>query len=259
MKKLTIAVSSANNIDLTEACLKSIPTSYSVIVYDDSSTEPVEELCAKLGVGFVGHSFPKGLTNLWNVAFGDFLKTNSDILLITNNDILFPRDSIEQMVDAFSIKNPIMLGPLSNRPGACVDGGQYQDVRRYLQKGFPDIHDSANMQVIQDELVRTVVGENRTRIDKYICGFCFMVDKRISGISYDAEHLTDPHNINVGNETWLCTEIQKKNGVLGDISICCTAFVFHYEGRTTRWCPGKKPSPTSLRPGNTRENLWRNP
>jgi len=258
VKKLTIAISSANNIDLTEACLKSIPTSYSVIVYDDSSTEPVEELCAKLGVGFVGHSFPKGLTNLWNVAFGDFLKTDSDILLLTNNDVLFSRGSIEQMVDAFSIENPIMLGPLSNRPGVCSDGGQYQDVRRYLQKGFPDIHDPANIQIIQDELMFTIVGDNRTRVDdKYICGFCFMVDKRISEIMYDAEHLTDPHNINVGNETWLCTEIQKKTGALGNMIICCTSFVFHYEGQTTRWCGKGAKSPTSLRPENTRENLWR--
>lgn len=97
-----------------------------------------------------------------------------------------------------------------------------------------------------------------------------MVDKRLNEIRYDAEHWLDPRNINVGNETWLCAEICKKNGVSnsagqigptliwGDMMVCRTSFVFHYQGQTTRWCHGKKHSPTSLRPENTRENLWRN-
>jgi len=246
LENLMIAVSSANNIDITRDCLKSIPPGPRVVIYDDASTEPIKKLCSEFKVGLYKEDRPKGLTNLWNRAYADFLKSGLKSVIITNNDVIFPKGSIEEMVKVFNEQGPIILGPLTNKPGT----GKNQRVSMYLCLVDTDPNDPRNAQTIQDMLLfsmtKNFLGAS------YINGFCFMVDRTVDKYRYDAAHLFPPQKINIGNEDWLCGQVHKKSKNKGGFIICLTSFVFHYKGLTTRWC--KK---TSTKKGVNRENLWR--
>jgi GT2 family glycosyltransferase len=248
MKNMMIAISSANNIDITRECLKSIPPGSKVIVYDDASTEPIEELCSEFKVELKKEAKPKGLTNLWNKAYADFLSSDKSSLLISNNDVIFPKGSIEEMAKVFYAEKPVILGPLSNKPGT----GRNQRIGMYLCSINLDINDPSNAQIIQDMLLTLMT--NKFIHDKYINGFCFMIGKAVNKYRYDSVHLFPPQKINIGNEDWLCNQIKRRGSNLTgpDFLICLTSFVFHYKGLTTRWC--KK---TSTKKGVNRENLWR--
>lgn len=248
MKNLMIAMSSANNIDITEACLQSISSGPRVVVYDDCSTELIEELCSKFHVELVKEDKPKGLTNLWNRAYQDFLNSGMEVLLITNNDVIFPKGSIEEMFKVFVIERPIILGPLSNKPGT----GRNQRIENYLCNVNLNINDPANAQVIQDMLLSTMT--KKFVYDEYMNGFCFMLGRNSKRYMFDTTHLFPPHRVNIGNEDWLCSRINKTYGNKAgkNFIICLTSFVFHYKGLTTRWC--KK---TSTKKGVNRQNLWR--
>ena len=248
MRNLMIAITSANNIDITRACLKSIPAGPKVIVYDDASTELIEGLCSEFKVELKKEDKPKGLTNLWNRAYADFLSSDFKALLLTNNDLIFPKGSIEEMLKVFINERPIILGPLSNKPGT----GRNQRIGMYLCNINVDVNDPVNAQSIQDMLLFSMA--NKFVYDKYINGFCFMIGRVVDKYRYDAIHLFPPQKINIGNEDWLCNQIRRRGGntVGANFVICLTSFVFHYKGLTTRWC--KK---TSTQKGVNRENLWR--
>jgi len=242
MKNLMIAVTSANNIDVTRECLKTIPPGPKVVVYDDSSTEPIESLCSEFKVELKKEDKPKGLTNLWNRAYEDFLKTDMRYLLISNNDIIFPKGSIEEMVKVFIRERPIILGPISNKPGT----GRNQRLDMYLCNINLDANNAVNVQIIQDMLLYSMT--DKFMYDNYINGFCFMIGRVVDQYRFDETHLFPPQKINIGNEDWLCRQIRKKGGnaVGANFVICLTSFVFHYKALTTRWCKNRN-----------RENLWR--
>jgi len=247
MKRLMIAVTSANNIDITRDCLKSIPRGPKVVVYDDASTEPIEKLCSKMRVELKKEIVPRGLTNLWNRAYTDFLNSNFSSILITNNDVIFPKGSIEEMVKVFNEHHPIILGPLTNKPGT----GKDQRVAMHLCLIDTNINDSSNAQVIEDMLMTSMT--SKVMHSSYINGFCFMVGRVVDQYRYNESYLFPPQKINIGNEDWLCGQIRRKGRKEGaKFIICMTSFVFHYKGLTTRWC--KK---TSTKKGVNRENLWR--
>ena len=248
IKNMMIAITSANNIDITRECLKSIPPGPKVIVYDDASTEPIEELCSEFKVELKKEDKPKGLTNLCNRAYADFLSLGAATLLISNNDVIFPKSSIEEMVKVFVAERPVILGPLSNKPGT----GRNQRIGMYLCSINLDINDPVNAQAVQDMLLFSMT--DKFIYDKYINGFCFMIGRVVNKYRYDSVHLFPPSKINIGNEDWLCNQIKKKgsNSIGPNFVICLTSFVFHYKGLTTRWC--KK---TSTKKGVNRENLWR--
>ena len=248
LNMLMIAVTSANNIGITRQCLESIPAGPKIVVYDDASTEPIERLCSGFGIQLYKEKVPKGLTNLWNRAYEDFLNSSMSLLLITNNDVVFPKGSIEQMVEVFVQKMPVMLGPLTNAPGT----GRAQRIGNYLCNTALNVSDPVNVQIVQDMLL-FAMPSNFIR-SNYINGFCFMISKKINRYRYDATHLFPPQKINIGNEDWLCSQVKKRSKRSKGISfvICLTSFVFHYKGLTTRWC--KK---TSTKKGVNRENLWR--
>jgi hypothetical protein len=128
MRELLIAVTSANNINITKDCLKSIPVGPKVIVYDDASTEPIKEVCSELKVDLKKEDKPRGLTNLWNRAYADFWSSSFKNILITNNDVIFPTGSIEEMVRVFNEQSPVILGPVTNKPGTGIN----QRVGNYL-------------------------------------------------------------------------------------------------------------------------------
>jgi len=242
LKKLMIAVTSANNIDVTEICLKSIPQGVKVVVYDDASTEPIEELCSKFKVELKKEDKPKGLTNLWNRAYVDFLSSDMKVLLISNNDVIFPRGSIEEMVKVFIKERPIILGSLSNKPGT----GRNQRIDMYLCNVLLNVNDPVNVQLVQDMLQFSMT--DKFMYSNYINGFCFMIGRVVDQYRFDEDHLFPPQKINIGNEDWLCRQIRKKGGnqIGANFVICLTSFVFHYKALTTRWCKNRN-----------RENLWR--
>lgn len=247
LKKIMIAVTSANNIEITEACLKTIPRGPRVVVYDDASTEPIEQLCSELKVELKKEDKPRGLTNLWNKAYADFLKSGLKYILITNNDVIFPKGSIEEMIKVFNEQDTVILGPLTNKPGTGVN----QRIGNYLCNVSLDINDPANTQILQDMLMASMT--SKFILTNYINGFCFMVGNSVSKYRFNAISLFPPQKINIGNEDWLCNQIRKMSGHIPGVKfvICLTSFVFHYKALTTRWC---KPSTEGR---NRRESLWR--
>jgi GT2 family glycosyltransferase len=242
MRELMIAVTSANNIDITKACLQTIPPGPRVVIYDDASTEPIKELCSELKVELKKEDKPKGLTNLWNRAYADFLNSDLKSMLITNNDVIFPKGSIEEMVKVFNEQTPVILGPVTNKPGTGVN----QRIGNYLCNVSLDIHDPVNAQILQDMLMSSMT--NKFILANYINGFCFMVGRDVNKYRFNAICLFPPQKINIGNEDWLCNRIRKMCGNMSrtNFVICLTSFVFHYKALTTRWCKDRN-----------RENLWR--
>jgi GT2 family glycosyltransferase len=203
-------------------------------------------VCSELKVDLKKEDKPRGLTNLWNRAYADFWSSSFKNILITNNDVIFPTGSIEEMVRVFNEQSPVILGPVTNKPGTGIN----QRVGNYLCNVNLDVNDPINVQILQDMLISSMT--NKFIPTNYINGFCFMVGRDVNKYRFNAICLFPPQKINIGNEDWLCNQVRKMSGHTpgAKFVICLTSFVFHYKALTTRWC--------KLREGKKRrESLWR--
>ncbi len=98
MKNTLIAVTTFNQSRYTDHCLRTLQgVSAKIICIDDCSTDDTQEICQKYGVEFIGRKKPKGLTYSWNLAYRYFVEHDFSDLIISNNDILFPKGTISYL------------------------------------------------------------------------------------------------------------------------------------------------------------------
>jgi hypothetical protein len=241
ISKTLIAITSANNLELTKKCINSIPLYFNILVADDASTEPVKEYCQERAIVFLEEQQPKGLTNLWNRIFNYFFDSKYEYLVISNNDVIFAKDSLEYLVNDFVFYNGkfVLVGPVTNKPGPYT----YQTITNIISVYKNESDDPSEIDKTQGVLIHNNKEPNTIYIAK-VSGFCFITDKRIKQIANSMNYVIPPHMVNVGNDDWLSNEVNLHfdNGT----GVCRRSFVFHYKAMTTRWC----------KDGN-RDTLWR--
>ena len=218
MNNTLIAITTYNQAEYTEKCFDSLKhTQAKVICIDDASTDHTAEVCQKAGVEFICHSKPKGLTYSWNYAYRYFLENGYDFLIISNNDVLIPKGSMESVVE--SLKKYSYVGCMTRRNELGYQAKEF-GVETYYSIDSKFVDDPKNYQKVQNQILKAPLDELPV---SRIYGFCFGVSRKIKECEYSDGNLFDPQNINIGQEEDL--ESRTSNNVL-----CRKAFVFHYKG-----------------------------
>ena len=84
--KILIAITTFNEIDITEACIKSIIKSdnysniYPIIIDDNSNKENLKILSKKYNIPIIGKIIQTGLTHSWNMAYKYFMDNLSNYI-----------------------------------------------------------------------------------------------------------------------------------------------------------------------------------
>lgn len=237
--RILVAITSANNIEYTENCIKSLkkcshPCELDIMVFDDASTEDISGVCERNGIELYSNLQSQGLTSLWNAAYSYFEKHKEYThLIITNNDVIFSNMSIEKMFHDMNDFNFVIVGPMSNKPGAY----------HFQKPNLENLDDISQIEQISNELDLIYKNQVLAIPVNKIGGFCFMLNREVEKIKNSVEYLIPPHLINVGNDDWLCDEIRQQ--FPNRVGLSLTSFIYHYKAITTRWLSGD------------REQIWR--
>ena len=186
-----------------------------VVIFDDASEDGTVQWCQKNDIEIHTKDKSKGLTHSWNEAYKKFKYENYTHLVLANNDIIVPKNSIDNLVK--TNKQFIISGPLSTEKG--VGHQPLQNVRIYHEFEY-DEYNFENTQFIQD---RVSPINDCIKVD-YINGFVFSMNRRIIDFELDDGNLFNPKNINVGNESELCQRVGNNIGIALD------SYIFHFKG-----------------------------
>ena len=219
MKKL-LAITAANQTEWLDKLFQhGLDSGFDVTVWDDAS-EKVESFCKDRHIFNIPKDIPRGLTDTWNSIYDFFVDKQYDICVISNDDVIFPKFSLNTLIDG--IENYDLVGPLSN--------GAY---------GRQNIKcDIDHIQAIQDSLKLSISDFETVKV---ITGFCFCFGRTIENFKFSDKFLFDPKNINVGNDDDLCQRINARGG---KIALNRRSFVYHFMGKSTMFDP------------NNRNKLW---
>ena len=232
-EELLIIITSANAVKYTEKCLDSLCPRWSenIIIIDDASMEPIEEICEKYKVRLIKKERPSGCTDSWNrgaLLFKNLKKAK--YCLISNNDVIFSKNSIDFLLDDFKYHDLYLIGPMTNNPGHKPKQ-HINTLITQLEYSTNELERKKLIDWVQETILRISLLKNETvKIVSGINGFCFLFDKRIFEFSFDDKHLFNPKFINIGNEDWLCERIYEKTD--SKIGISLRSYVFHYKSKS---------------------------
>lgn len=101
-----LVVLMSNFWNVTEQMLASLVLSNSkvdLVVWDDYSGDGSYERLVSCGIHVRRPSSPgQGITRIWNTIFSDFMHRNYETLILSNNDVLFPKEALESLIEAAS-------------------------------------------------------------------------------------------------------------------------------------------------------------
>lgn len=235
--KTLIAITTFNHCEVTRLCLETLKgISQDVKVFDDCSTDGTRALCQEYGVQFISNTRPQGLTSLWNLAFREFVNSGYKNLIITNNDVLFPRGAIDQL--EFDLELHPCLGILTRVDDSRM--AEHQAVEQVTGLSKDVVNQLANLQEVQDRLLTLALPPVAI---KYVYGFCFGLSRKVLPYAYSHNALVNPRLINTGQEDYLSRRIPSK-------MLCRRVFAYHFKGVTC----GPMPIPWSI---DTRDDLRR--
>lgn len=235
--KTLVAITTFNHCEYTRLCLdtlKGIPQD--VKVFDDCSTDGTGALCQKYGVQFISNTRPQGLTSLWNRAFSEFVDRGYQNLVITNNDVLFPRGAINLLEHDLEL-HPY-LGILTRMDDSRMAG--HQAVEQITGLSRDVVNQPDKFQEVQNHLLTLDLPPVSIR---WIYGFCFGLSRKVLPYAYSHTTLVDPKLINTGQENYLSRKIPSK-------MLCRRVFAYHFKGVTC----GPMTTPESI---DTRDDLRR--
>lgn len=219
-----------NQIDYTIKCIESInrdkldkEIQLDLIVVDDCSDVDKDKLSIleKYNLKVIKKTIGKGVTDSWNILYKEFIVRNYDFLFISNNDVIIPTNSINNMVKC--LDNCALICPLTTKYGAGAMA-QYQDICLYYPE-FKNIN-SDSTEKIQSNLSQRIQKQIEVPIFN---GFFFGVSKAIIRAQFDNHTLFNPNKYNVGNESDLTSRIISKNL---NINLALNAFIFHFKNIT---------------------------
>lgn len=198
-------------------------TPLDVLVIDDASPPEIGigPFCKQKGLMLIAKPKVCGVTDSWNRAYNFFKKKEYKACIISNDDVLFPRDFFRGLVWGVYKKGYTLLGPLSNAPG----DGKKQTIGRFLSIA----PSSNNIDQIQQTLFQKYHGEAKWTPCSYFNGFCFAFGPSIAKFKFSKEFFFNPAFKNLGNEIDLTKRIIKRGGKIGMSKI---SYVFHWKRRT---------------------------
>lgn len=221
-KETLLAITTANQAAYTIMCLDSISSKErrlcDILLVDDASTDNTIDLVKGRVEHIITKDYAKGLTDSWNQAYRFFKKNNYKNIIISNNDVLYPENSLNSLIrklDTYTV-----VAPLSNSKG--VEFYPQQNInscyRIHCDDNLPE-----NRHKIQSLISESVQNEEVILTEK-LNGYIFGFNRSIIDFEYSKEVLFDPKNVNVGNEDELWNRLSIP------LMIDRRSFVFHFKG-----------------------------
>ena len=228
--KILFVITTYNQSKYTEICLDSLLNihniNFDILIIDDCSSDDTRSLCNDYNLDFIEKETPMGLTHSWNLGYINFKKKDYDILVLSNNDIILPENSLNEIIE-ISNQSPLIC-PLSIEKG--IGNRKLQSVHEYYSFSSDFVNNPSNFQLVQNNILE--LNEQRfnklppIRMNKF-SGFFFVMNRNIIMHEFSSEQLFDPSNVNVGNEDELNSKLLNK-GLYA--LLCKTSFVFHFKG-----------------------------
>lgn len=216
--KTLLAITTANQWEYTDTCLltlKDAPDDVVVRVYDDASIDGTPDKVRSAGFECISKPSSVGLTDSWNKAYHDFRDGGFEALILSNNDVLYPKGSIDALLEG--LKTHVIVGPTSTTKG--VGHQPEQAISKHHELPM-DETDPEQFESIQ----QAIADSHEVKDLPYVNGFCFAMNRRIIDHERTDGNLFDPSNVNVGNEDELCRRVSDGIGTVTN------SFIFHFKG-----------------------------
>ncbi len=219
--KTLLVITTLNHIKYTEKCIKSIPeiNNLDILFVDDYSKDNTISMLEQKGLDYIPKDKGAGLTDSWNIGYRRF-KQSYDKLIISNNDVLFSKPSLENLIG--HLDKHTLCCPMTSAKGAGHNA-EFQDVARY----YPKLKDISSHETRHTKIINRLDKHEVVKMKRFN-GFCFAVNKDIINSEYDKEHLFNPKSVNTGQESDLSRRLHNKPVV------CLDSFIFHFKAITVR-------------------------
>lgn len=217
--KTLLAITTYNQIEYTKKlinCLSKMNLeNIDVIFVDDVSKDGTQRFIKESSFTIIERNQPKGLTWSWNIAYRKFKNDGYDCLILSNNDVLFTKESLSNLINA--TKNHSLVCPLSTKKGA---GHNWKNQAIGLH--YPNLSKLAQtpkeLSTVQAGLKNTTIKMNKFN------GFMFAMSRKIIQSEFNKDNLFNPANTNIHQEGDLQRRLKEKP------ALCLGSFIYHFKG-----------------------------
>ena len=119
-KDTLIIFSTCNQLNMTILSLdylnKAMTSDMDLLIIDDYSQDSTISYLIKKGYAIITKTSAKGLTNSWNIGYHIANSLGYKYLMITNNDILIPKDALQ--IIKKELYNHVLVGPMTTKSGS---------------------------------------------------------------------------------------------------------------------------------------------
>lgn len=217
--KILLAITTYNQIEYTKILIDSLLKiniqGLDVMFFDDVSTDGTQQYLKSLGYTLHERSKPEGLTYGWNLAYKIFKNENYDILILSNNDVIFEQRALTNLINA-TVDHQIVC-PLTTKNGAGHNAAE-QDVLVHYPNIGVIVDKAGNFKRTQDRLNAGI------KPMKKFNGFLFSMSREVISAAWDNDNLFNPLNVNVHQEG----DLQKRLKEPPHVSL--DSFIFHFKG-----------------------------
>ena len=218
-KKIGVVITTNGNNGIfvkqcIECYLRTLPSKTYIILYINESKDPItlelKNIFPSIEVIYVENQKEGGLTGTWNKGIDKCFENNCDIVIISNDDILFDNSISHICLEAAQLKDTdmIYLGPKSNKPG---------NESNKIQLGLPEDKNS-------------VLCTNNNKLWN-INGFLMVMTKSVlKANKFNEKYYFNPEYPFGGNETEWFDRFKK---IGGKGLIVPRTYIYHY--KLKRW------------------------
>ena len=221
--------------NMTELMLVSLAQSdgdFDIVLIDDHSAFDVERVAQHWGIRVLQWGSPsrgpRGLTHSWNLVWKYALDWKYKNIIICNNDLLVPRQTINLLINALRTDMWAVLLPSTSKRGSVYP---YHSLPLQSQRGkgiarWTDqpLHFQDVASLLHSNITHPMVSR-QTLLNGYMMAIRIRMMKTIQ-FNSKRQELFDPSKINIGNEDELFRRTKLPCGVH------LYAFVFHFKGYT---------------------------
>lgn len=224
-----------NHLDYTQKALDSYLAArcpafnHVLVVIDDHSTDNTRSFWLKnsrtvSNLCYFRYRRNMGLTQAWNngVAFSSRC-IQADYIVVINNDVIMPHNTIEKLTRHLIKTGGGMIGPMTNAPGHQCE----QQIKNLIKEYVPS--DAIN----DIEFISEALKEHKVKEVDFINGFFFAASRDIFEGNlfwkFPRPFYFNPIYRNVGNEDEFQDRLREKGRKIYKAE---DAFVFHYKDVT---------------------------
>jgi GT2 family glycosyltransferase len=236
--KILLAITTYNQLNYTKIFFdhfdKIKNSNVDVLIIDDCSTDETVKWCNENNVKVITKDSGKGLTHSWNLAYQYFKEHKEyQLLIISNNDIIIPNDSLQELRNCHMKWNSICIVPITTSKGCGHN--EHQNIVHY----YGDVDQSVD--AIEDTQQRILAyrdsDEMRNRrffFDPFrmlmFSGFFFSLKRDIIKYERTDGLLFNPELLNYKNEDDFNWNILIPNDEYP--MLCKTSYVYHFKGKS---------------------------